>query len=135
MIVEIPTVQAALDLLQRAVDYKGADHVEPLYNDDGEAVIDRAEAGGETVCRYIEPGTRKPGCLIGTALWLAGATVDDLVPHEGEGIGALRGTVYEAPSDVVSLLSEAQHGQDGGKTWGEALEAARQDAARMGARA
>jgi hypothetical protein len=110
----------AVELIEKAVEQNGADYVDPYAK----------ESGG---CRYAhDDGT--PGCIVGTAYFIAGATVEQLVRMDGDLSLDIRGfTSDELPAetarDAREVFAAAQEAQDHGKTWGEALDAARKAAA------
>lgn len=111
----INSVQEALDLLERAVQEKGEGHT---YNQE-------RHAGN---CYYFEPDSREPGCIVGHVLSYVGFTAEDAANLEIEN-KAVRRFDFPAPG-IAAVLGAAQHSQDDGHTWGEALSDARAIAAR-----
>lgn len=117
-------VPEALELLQAAVDERGA---EMVY-----AKTPGALRGGGCYYWHAYPGA--PGCIVGTGLYLkgyanaemlrrmddcpSGSTVADVVESE-----ALEVSITE---DAVTVLMSAQGKQDAHYTWGEALTWARE---------
>lgn len=118
------TLDEARDLLRRAVDTQGADFA--YRTQDLSNILDSGPA-----CRYEpmpadkaaegDPRVRT-GCLIGTALTLAGET-----RHLGFE-GSVANLAHEYPDmmthDAAEYFHPAQVAQDGGETWGRALAAA-----------
>ena len=89
----------------------------------------RYSSGVQAECRYVpttEFGKDDPrattGCLVGTALKLAGYAVRDwrgsigMVNHNSMDV--------DLTAEAVEYFQKAQNLQDNGYTWGEALEAA-----------
>lgn len=115
-----------IELLERAVEEKGADYVDPNAADH--------------VCEYADE-QGNPLCIVGHVLSYLGEPLKPTVheDYDGEQYTTLWGTGMDAteaiinPSafgvddyDVVaSVLSNAQRVQDRAGTWGEALEAAK----------
>lgn len=107
----------ALRLLKEAMAVQGEDFV---YNPDG---------GG---CFYSPPSSMpssspksRTGCIVGEALKLAGVDVGKLVRDRsiddpGQDV-LLRGQGFAVPRDALLVLGAAQHVQDNGGTWGEAV--------------
>lgn len=121
MTVRIDTIEEALELLRRAVDERGEDHVAERYV--------TTTPDGDAACRYFSP-TGEPGCIVGHVLHYKGATPSE-VP-EFMGVGALAGRgVLVAPAAVLAVLAEAQGTQDMGKSWGHALDCAEELAVRF----
>lgn len=95
---------------------------------------------GKNGCMYAhvnEDGAVVPGCIVGHLLnqWgLLGLVTDGLCTIDniinGVGFGTLFGPLGELHSAVTfekgafKMLEDAQFHQDGGKTWGEAIELA-----------
>lgn len=112
---EYLTYSRTRELAEQVVDEFGADHV---YQD--------REDGG---CFYVRDGG--PDCLVAHVLTRAGvplaelAALDNLDGH-GEGGAGVRANraVFErwAEPAAVDLLADAQDQQDGGATWGHALD-------------
>ena len=112
----------ALELMAEAVGYMGADYVYPPGVDG---------AG----CRYVhgdedESGEPTPSCIVGHALYLAGLEIPKIA--ELDQVGTIAAASYLVPAltgPAVRVLRAAQDRQDGGATWGKALEAAKVEAA------
>ncbi len=135
----------ALDLMNQAVKMKGSDHLQnvctyvvadvPSYWFKGKTdemdyidALQREDADG------LEP---KPGCLVGTALWIHDK--DALLKAIGQGvnggligsevtISALAQAGIEISDEALALFDRAQQAQDGrrhsddqGTTWGQAV--------------
>jgi hypothetical protein len=99
----------ALDLLGAAVKQRGASFV--------------FVAGRDQFCLYRGDGG--PQCLVGRCLSLAGVHDDDLDALGGDGVRELyhRGALpVRLTLGALVVFDAAQHGQDRGHTWGEALE-------------
>lgn len=115
---EVKSAQAALNLLRAAVEVRGEDYV---Y-----APLALKEGGG--VCRYVD-NDGCPSCIVGLALALAGADIEDLKELDNRWVGVLSAEYLHeiAPisSEASDIFSAAQSAQDLGKTWGQALREAR----------
>lgn len=120
MPVEINTADKAIALLERAVAEKGPDYI---YN-----------PNGECACKYFEPGTQLPGCIVGHVASYLGLTAADLQPFEhntsdtlfvGNPTGMTIDPILSGGFTVRTLLREAQTVQDDGGSWGAALQAAK----------
>lgn len=100
------TADEARELLQRAVNEKGADYVYPeRFN-----------------CRYFnEDGG--PSCIVGHVLDYKGLTLDDVPGVENTAaLLTIRGDGVIKCDDLTSrALQEAQNVQDCGEPWGYAL--------------
>ena len=93
---------------------------------------------GNADCAYVHrdsEGSLVPGCIVGHALHRAGVDLWKFAPIEGLQIdGDVDGTPatdvlgVDATPEAVYVLAAAQSVQDGGRPWGEALEAAREAA-------
>src|SRR5690606_19556981 len=89
-------------------------------------------------CAYVHrdsEGSLVPSCIVGHALHRAGVDLWKFAPIEGLQIdGDVDGTPatdvlgVDATPEAVYVLAAAQSVQDGGRPWGEALEAAREAA-------
>lgn len=137
------TLTAALEAV---VAERGADYIYPVRTDPNYALewvsheySSKSEEYGSG-CRYIARDG-SPGCIFGAALVHLGYEPADpdtdpaprtAFPLEGNRIGAWLDTLlpkdadFETKDDVLKLTraaDEAQAIQDGGQTWGEALEA------------
>lgn len=118
----------AIELLERAVEEKGSDYVDPRSSTTG--------------CEYADE-KGQPLCIVGHVLSYLGVDLRPVVfesayggPEErlwGDDFSAaeLYGSSEKAPlgdieftSEATYVLSEAQNYQDSGKSWGEALGAA-----------
>lgn len=80
------------------------------------------------VCYYNVDG--KPSCLVGTAVAALGEDYFDLLSAEeavrvenGDGLAAHEIKSIPMTSQAKSALQAAQSTQDGGASWGDALEA------------
>jgi hypothetical protein len=125
------TKDKAVELIERAVTERGADYVDP------------GSLGGFG-CKYLDGDV--PGCIVGTALGLAGATTEQLGAMDRHGGGGYyssmsylidSGNLSTLPVETTEAAAEvflaAQQQQDSGTTWGEALEVARKRAEELGA--
>lgn len=112
MTVRIDTIEEALELLRRAVDERGEDHVAERY----------VTAPEVENCRYFSP-TGEPDCIVGHVLHYKGATPSEVPEFVGVHTLVTRGVLL-APEGVVAVLAEAQGTQDVGKSWGCALDCA-----------
>lgn len=122
---EDPTEQMALVLstMEAIVDEYGHEYVYPL------AVIGDA-------CYYLDPITRQPSCLIGHVLVRLGtpveliAQVESMSPDgEYQDSWAEEMTFGRFDLSVRKVMRSAQSRQDHGRTWGDALRAAKEYAA------
>jgi hypothetical protein len=104
------SAELATELLERAVNQRGADFV---YSKDG-------SSGPEGGCYYFMEG--EPSCIIGTILSYLGIKPSQV--QEGSNAESQVRSLFPDTSDVVlEALNEAQTKQDRGDTWGEALDA------------
>lgn len=141
---EIASVDEALDLLEQVVAEQGADHQAPQYGVDEDSKYtmlipdDQVDKDSGT-CRYFTP-EGKPSCIIGHVLHRLGVAPAELEPFEGSTSDTLfRGmassmeddAVLEGTHEVSLVLRMAQSIQDRRGTWGEALQAAQEQAARL----
>ena len=133
MLIDLDSAKAMLD---SAVALKGADYV-----------YTRPE--GQMFCSYVhvdENGNRSMGCLIGTALILAGVlSLDDFAPDQCAGdtgfplngtdanalVSQLRRYGHTVSEDAEYLFSAAQGAQDCGTPWGTAVANAYTDVSHM----
>lgn len=108
------TRQEALDTLREVVAEYGEDYVYDRRVNTGNGPL-----GGES-CFYVRDN--KPSCLVGHVLNRRGVAINTLKEREGSGpdIFAPRFLTHEA----ADVLTAAQEKQDGGRTWGSALQAA-----------
>jgi len=134
------TAQTALNLLEQAVEERGAD-----YRYDTDAAHDRAlrlgfEEGSGPGCYYWHDD--EPGCIAGLVLHEAGVPDDTLRAMDlaskndglpGTSIEIMGGWLYQrginTTHEARRVLRAAQTAQDRGCTWGEALTEARTRAA------
>lgn len=142
------TAEIAANLLRKALEVKGSEHVQnacnyivadvPTYFDDDTTEIGYEEA---VLRDDIDELTPKPGCLVGTALWLhdKDALIEAIIPSPGAFNGELitndlvLGTLAEAgieiEPDALVIFNIAQEAQDGrgrfelqgNQTWGVAV--------------
>lgn len=110
------TKQETVQLLRRAVEEKGADHVyqPPTHIEDGEEWQESHS--------YFHGG--KPGCLVGHVLSYKGITEEALGSDNADTrVNELfvNRTVW-ADDDVQAILTKVQDAQDQGKAWGAAVE-------------
>lgn len=108
------TRDIALQLLEDAVDERGADYVYPHIGN----------------CTYTENG--KPSCGVGLALYSAGVPITRLEALDTKGhipsvysIDRLLRDVVDFQGDAISVLGAFQSEQDYGAPWGEALQETR----------
>lgn len=101
--------------IEKAVADKGADYV---YN-----------PNNTRACTYTEDG--EPSCIVGTALINLGfeATPDWDYPIQHDVVledtaaDTILPYFFDIPQNVVVAARKAQHDQDNGSTWGDALNA------------
>lgn len=107
------TLDQALELLDRAVELKGADYVYPR------PALDSPGAGNG--CFYLHADG--PGCIVGHVLHWAGLTNEELSSIEGAKAGGVGRRVPRLHMDerVGDLLAHVQSEQDTGETWGAAV--------------
>lgn len=113
----IETAQQALELLEKAVATRGEDYVypkRPSINNDP-----------TPTCLYAYQG--KPDCLIGVALSIAGWTIEELVALEDHGVRYAPALAANVSDAARLVFQAAQNVQDGGSTWGAALDNARDE--------
>lgn len=104
-----------MNLLQRAVDEKGADYIDPHYGED-------------RGCIYFEDA-KTPCCIVGHVL----SYVDETAGERILDAEANAETITHLPKyfldmiedEALHVLRRAQSMQDAGKPWGVALEVAR----------
>lgn len=111
-------VDEALALLQEAVDIRGEDfNYRAFYGNVGLAA--------SPACKYVVDD--QPACLIGFAMYIDGATVNELRAVENLPARTIVSNLGkgEWTPRAVDAFTRAQVIQDTGGTWGEALEAAR----------
>lgn len=104
----------ALELLIDVVDAAGED-----------VVYQKIWVNGDFKCRYAV--NERPSCLVGQALFRAGATVETLELFDRMDLPAKNMANMEGhvTARAARVFSAAQEAQDSGKTWGVALESAR----------
>lgn len=113
MTVTLELEKVRADLVE-IVKEKGVDYVYPRLSPRGP---------GRVTCHYIRDGATS--CLIGCLLHKNGVPLETLSAHEGMGVGLICDVgVFNASTEVVSLLVDVQNSQDNGYTWGEALSRA-----------
>lgn len=114
--------ERALDLLELAVQARGADYVDPHCS--------------YSARRFFPDIGYVPGCIIGHALSLAGVPVEALKVLDDSGVessaipnldreGFLDTYGIDLDPDALQAFAVAQEEQDKLKTWGEAVGAAR----------
>ena len=122
------------------MDQKGKDHMtvtaeglsEALVTEAIEAVV--AEKGEDFVydvevhgdganCLYVKDG--QPSCIVGHVMARLGYPLDMFIGLEGQTpiTGPFLDVFSGLPGHVAAALNSAQIRQDGGKTWGESLDA------------
>lgn len=82
----------------------------------------------EPICLYVHDDT--PSCLVGRVLHAAGVTLEELAVLDEQALSAIAlglepFSSVEVTVSGASVLANAQRAQDGGETWGAALEQAR----------
>jgi hypothetical protein len=82
------------------------------------------EPGDSDACLYAHGD--EPGCLVGQVLFRAGVPMEDIAALDKAASTDVASLAAEferwMPRSAVDLLSDAQNQQDGGATWGYALE-------------
>lgn len=131
----------ALQLLELVLEKYGEDHRYcPVDESTGPAyltcsywhpqAVETFLGGNWFTAEEIEAG--EPGCLVGAALYLAGATPQqlfslDVSPEYDAGLGA--GHLYEVfpgiTKDACALFEQAQGIQDSRYTWGKTMKLVR----------
>lgn len=126
------TTENVLDALEKAVEEKGESFV--YSNQDGVSSRNKFGSSSGIMCHYVHWNDRTPvsGCIAGNVLHRLGVSLDTLSEHEKRPIRSVledfedEGIVtFEDGYKVTMMLSHAQGAQDGGKTWGDALKAAK----------
>lgn len=119
------TPQQLLSLLEEVVAAKGADYVYSSEESVEESVRDSAYDGSCRYVHHLSDGSKVPGCIVGTLLHdKFGVSIAGLMSEEG------KSATYAVPfllpekftSTTLDMLSAVQINQDGGMTWGEAVE-------------
>ena len=103
--------EQAVELLNRAVDEKGADFTYDTHP--------------FTSCVYYESdGT--PSCIVGHVFSYLGITKDDLTDpsHNQEGLGLMYNSYLEVDYQTLELLEKVQSLQDNEVSWGQAVDEA-----------
>lgn len=105
----------ALELLIDVVDQAGDDFVYEKVK----------LASGNDGCRYVMDG--KPSCLVGHALVRAGCEISILEDLDSPGVSAvdLRSHLTWVTDGASEVFFAAQQVQDDGRTWGDAIGAAK----------
>lgn len=116
--------QQALDLLNRAVEEKGADYVYPEEEKRNWKNI----PGGAVCSYYVSNGEARPSCIIGHVIEYLGLR-DQFLPIQGQyegksGVSALNALGVRITRRADVLLDTVQSEQDSGHPWGEAVEQA-----------
>lgn len=110
----------AIELLEKAVELKGSEYVDPKSE---------LAAG----CSYADGDTC--GCIVGTAFYINGATISQLLRMDVEAGNVVDYSNDELPEELTKSAKwtfyEAQMHQDSGKTWGNAVDRARVYADRL----
>lgn len=85
------------------------------------------------VCNYVvgdlellpeDPTAAAPGCIVGLALHKMGVPLDVLAGYENlPAVDVLAAVAPDMPREQVQGAGAAQSMQDGGRLWGEALDA------------
>lgn len=110
--------ERTLELLQQAVDERGADFVYPAeWKDDGTS---------EGMCMYVQPDENGPACIVGYVLHAYGVALDDLSGAEGMGADNAC-TIFGVDARSTRMLTLAQISQDNKHTWGHAVQRARDE--------
>lgn len=108
------TYDTAVELLKLAVMAKGADYKFAV-----------AEPENANSYYYFEPETGAPGCIVGHVLAYQGLTMADLGDaNTATGFQSLvrAHSVVTCDTYAKVLLENAQEEQDGGATWGRAVD-------------
>lgn len=137
----------AIELIGKAIEMRGEDYIDPNSDPDAPLGCVYAEFTWERRENEGIPrraGFIKPGCIVGTALYHGGVSVDDLRLISGCGgidsvqdeilSGGIRDTYgsdrieidLEMTHGAVAVFAMAQAVQDDNKTWGEAYHHALQ---------
>ena len=110
------TKEDALRALEEAVAEKGEDYIYQYTDSDD---------WRSYTCTYVRAG--EPDCMIGNALHRLGVPLDAFAPHEEKAFDRIADDVAPGiEEEAVRALRAAQSVQDQGRTWGEALRAARE---------
>lgn len=113
---EAQTRQVLRVLAQVVADF-GPDHVNPQ-------TVRVSESGfvSGPECWYVNASGDGPDCLVGQVLYRLGIPLADM--RECEGRGPWEASGKRLSHEAAGVLGMAQHVQDGGGTWGEALDTA-----------
>ncbi|MER5754394.1 hypothetical protein [Streptomyces sp. NPDC002088] len=115
------SLEETKELLARAVEEKGRDYVYKQV---------QVDSDGSTLCAYFDPATKCPSCMVGHVLAYKGLTFDRLVNEDGDrntfaSVEALSDLgVISIDNPTLALLTVVQTEQDGGMTWGDAVDEA-----------
>lgn len=125
------TPERTLELIDQAVRERGKEFVYPTewkthagrWDDE---VLDLAYDRAPTLCMYVQRDQVGPACIVGYVLHEYGVSLGELSSTEGI---AASGACESFGVDIESreLLMTAQNAQDVGKSWGEALDIARDE--------
>lgn len=120
-------IETARKHLAAAIELKGADYVYQSVPSPADNCLyleyarieHHMDDDGHEVTTYVDPAC--PSCLIGYVLAAMGVPFEQITRHEGENaLEAAKGVFH---SEIVrTALLKAQGKQDGGDTWGEAVE-------------
>lgn len=105
----------AIELLDKAVEFKGEDYIDPMSYD------------SMSQCYYV---TGNEHCIVGQVLSFAGVSDEQLdqINERGSIVSAYQQVktwqTIEITSAAISILAYAQDEQDGGASWGTARERA-----------
>lgn len=125
---KITSTEHAIELLERAVEKMGADHVTKQYelDDDARYTIEVERSGLLSgTCRYFSPDGSEPECIIGQVIHMLGGGPNDVV--EGSNSYGLPDETRHALGSMsnpaaFNALSLAQDKQDRGMPWGQVLD-------------
>ena len=133
---KVLNAQDAYDLLKVEVESKGREFVY-VREVSGECKYVHGTAMEEIDYKEYEEvqvGDLVPGCLVGHVLVSMGVPMESFlrldINQETDAEGALReleesGLIGAYNRDFMQVMSVAQGAQDGGRTWGEALDEAK----------
>lgn len=121
-LLEAPTVEQVLLVLDFVVAERGEDYVYP----------DEWRDGGTRLgtCLYVTPDGTGPACIVGAVVARLGVSLARLSRSEGQSARSVMEQVFGLPdrSPQSAVLQGAQVVQDGGGTWGDARDKARERA-------
>ena len=124
----------ALELVNRAIEERGEGYVYEPVKDAGCLYVHREPVWDAALGDFGDNDKLTPGCLIGTALHLAGVPLRMLATYEEMGADSVvaslveQGEIGSATEEARSFLDNAQAYQDRGKSWGVARDMGRLDA-------